>query len=52
MENELKATNRFAKSEVAHWKSGYDSGVQMCQTKIYLIEITQTHKKLLDFLHL
>ena len=30
MEKELKATNRFAKSEVAHWKSGYDSGVQVC----------------------
>ena len=27
LEQELKATTRFAKSEVAHWKAGYESGV-------------------------
>lgn len=51
IEKELKSTVRFAKSEVAHWKAGYESGLQVCQTKIYLIELTQTHRKLLSFLH-
>lgn len=51
IERELKSTVRFAKSEVAHWKAGYESGLQVCQTKIYLIELTQTHRKLLSFLH-
>ena len=50
MDSELRATNRFAKREVSHWKRGYDSGIQLCQTKIYLIETTQTFRKLMQFL--
>ena len=51
IEQELKSTVRFAKAEVAHWKAGYESGLQVCQTKIYLIELTHTHRCLLNFLH-
>ena len=39
MESELKQTTRFVRSEIAHWKRAYDSNVQRCQTKIYLIEL-------------
>lgn len=50
MDSELRATNSFAKREIAHWKAGYDSGLQVCQTKVYLIETTATFRKLMQFL--
>ena len=42
--------SKFLKSEISFWKRGYDSEVPACQTKIYLIELIQTHKKMMEFL--
>ena len=50
MENELRAASRFFKCELAHWRRCYESGEQICQTKIYLIGVTQSHQRLLSFL--
>ena len=43
-------THSFFGKEVEFWKKGYDSGLSMCQTKIYLIEISQTYARLMNFL--
>ena len=42
--------SKFLKSEINFWKRGYDSGINACQTKIYIIELIQTHKKMMEFL--
>ena len=41
MESELQAASMFSQTELAHWKSNYDSGHNQQQTKIYLIEVTR-----------
>ena len=37
----MQAADFFSKTELAHWKSNYDSGLNQQQTKIYLIEVTR-----------